>query len=63
VKTTSNLIGGTTIMPWQDPNDPRANSWRDFFDMTFGTYRVVLPVLFILLIGLGILMFLLGLIF
>tara|TARA_B110000196_G_scaffold89035_1_gene77227 strand:+ start:166 stop:318 length:153 start_codon:yes stop_codon:yes gene_type:complete len=50
-------------MPWQDPNDPRSGSWKDFIDMTMGTYRIILPVLFILLTGLGIALFILWIIF
>ena len=40
-------------MPWQDPNDPRSGTWKDFVDMTIGTYRIILPVLFLLLNLLG----------
>tara|TARA_B100001029_G_C14834617_1_gene324893 strand:+ start:356 stop:508 length:153 start_codon:yes stop_codon:yes gene_type:complete len=50
-------------MPWQDPDDPRANSWKDFFDMTIGSYKILLPVLFMLLFGLGVLLLFLGIIF
>jgi|TARA_B110000116_G_scaffold242165_1_gene231239 hypothetical protein len=50
-------------MPWQDPHDPRSGSWKDFLDMTMSTYRIILPVLFLLLTGLGIALFILWIIF
>ena len=28
-------------MQWNDPKDPRQNSWRDVLDLTMGGYRLI----------------------
>ncbi len=28
-------------MQWNDPEDPRPNSWRDVLDLTMGGYRLI----------------------
>ncbi|PZC40128.1 MAG: hypothetical protein DK305_001115 [Chloroflexi bacterium] len=50
-------------MPWKDPNDLRPGSWADFLDMTIGTYKILLPVLFLLLGSIFLVMLLLYIIF